>query len=157
MKIQCKEVSFSYGQKPLFSGLNLNIDSGEQVWIQGPSGTGKSSFLQLIAGLRTTQSGSISVGELNYQDATEAQIRNFRFSNIGYLHQENHLIDHWSVLQNLELSNPNQGANVAELLIELGLKKEILNHPAGTLSGGEKQRASIARVILQRPKVALLD
>lgn len=156
MKIACKDLDFSYTDKNFIQRLNLNVHSGDHIWIQGRSGSGKSSLLMLIAGLLKPVKGQIRLDEFDLSQASEAESRNFREKNIGFVHQENHLIDHWTVGQNLNLVIVNDN-EVSKNLGQLGLDPSIVNKPAAELSGGEKQRVSLCRLILQKPRLALLD
>ena len=175
MKILCKDVEFFYDKeqekdqdkapntspatKPSVTGLNLTLESEETLWIKGKSGSGKSTLLKLLAGILTPHSGSIQVGEQILSGFTERQRRLFRRHHIGYVHQDNHLIEHWTVEQNLNLvlSKPLEPQDLNHLMNQVQLSPSLLNSPVANLSGGEKQRVSIARLLLQEPKIALID
>lgn len=157
MKIQCNNVAFSYPeQKNLIRCLNLEIRSGEALWIKGRSGSGKSSFLKLLAGLLSPTQGDIQIESTLLSKLSESDKRKFRFENIGYTHQENHLIDHWTVVQNLSLFTDDKTV-ISDVLTAVDLSKKLSSTLVGHLSGGEKQRLSLARLILQKPKIALID
>ena len=143
MSIQIKDLDFRYGKKPLFNKLNYSIQSNKFSLIQGPSGCGKSTLLKLIAGLIKPQSGQIIAGDS--EDKTK----------IGYLHQDLHLIEHWSIKENLDLVNHSSASQNKWLKIfDLTLDPHTL---VSTLSGGEKQRVGLVRIILSNANIILLD
>lgn len=157
MKISCKNIQFSYPQqKTLIRNLNLDVSSGEKLWIQGRSGSGKSSFLKLLAGLLAPSQGEVQIQDTNFSRLSDLEKRKFRFEHIGYTHQENHLIDHWTLEQNLAVLTEDS-ALISEILTAVDLPKELSKSRVGDLSGGEKQRLSLARLIIQKPKIALID
>lgn len=157
MKISCKNLSFSYPQqKSLIHNLNLEVAAGENLWIKGRSGSGKSSFLKLLAGLLPPHQGDIRIEATEIAKLSDSEKRKFRFENIGYTHQENHLIDHWTAEQNLALLTHDKNL-IEDVLTAVGLSLDLRSSLVCQLSGGEKQRLSLARLILQKPKLALID
>lgn len=156
MNVSCQKIYFSYNEQKLIKNLNFNAQSGECVWIRGKSGSGKSSLLRLIAGSLQPKSGSIQIAEVVLSKLSENEKNKFRFANIGYVHQENHLIEHWTVRQNLMLVS-REKTDFKNELAEVYLEDEIQNKLVSQLSGGEKQRVSLVRLFLQKPKLALLD
>lgn len=175
MKILCKDIEFFYDKepvvnkgkmpdkvpapKPLVTGLNLNLESEETLWIKGKSGSGKSTLLKLLAGILTPHSGIIQIGDHVLSGFTEIERRLFRRHHIGYVHQDNHLIEHWTVEQNLNLVllESLKPLDLNHLMKEVQLSPSLLSSPISNLSGGEKQRISIARLFLQKPEIALID
>lgn len=156
MEIICSDLEFSYGDKLLFQRLNLEVQEKERIWIKGKSGSGKSSLLKLICGLLQPQSGEIKINKQNISNLNLVDRNSFRLNHIGYLHQENHLIEHWTVLQNLLLVESSI-KDIQKIILQLGLDVDVLNKLVFQLSGGEKQRISLARLFLQKPVVALID
>ena len=139
--MQIHDLGFSYSGKDLFQKLNLNLKPSSFLLIRGPSGCGKSTLLKLIADFLPLQKGKI--------DFESPQIK------IGYLHQDCHLIEHWSVGENLELVSSDK-ALAGDFLARFGLK-DAQSSLVRNLSGGEKQRVSLIRILLQKPDLALLD
>lgn len=151
MNLDISNLTFNYkNQKPLFKDLNYCFASGQINWIRGPSGCGKSTFLKLVADLLEIQSGEIKYSEPS--------------AKIAYVHQECHLIDHWSVFENLYLPPLiDQSKNKATIEREIGQwlnqfdlsgsMKQIVSQ----LSGGERQRISLIRALMQKPDLLLLD
>lgn len=156
MKIKCEQVQFSYGDLKIFNNLNLSIQSKEHVWIRGRSGSGKSSLLKMMAGLSFASSGLVQIEDFKVTESSAAEFKNLKKLKIGYVHQENHLIDHWTVEQNLLLVT-DQKQKLKSLLHKLNFPETSLNKKASEISGGEKQRISLLRMLLQNPKLALLD
>jgi NitT/TauT family transport system ATP-binding protein len=144
--------TFADGTRAL-ENVSFNVGAGEFVSILGPSGCGKSTLLKLIAGLEIPSAGKVEVsaGEHN------------RFTGLAYVFQDAHLLPWRSVLDNvilpLELRRMSRGeaANAARgTLAEVGLSEHVNRYP-GQLSGGMKMRVSLARALITRPRLLLLD
>lgn len=167
MDLECKSLEFSFADKELFRDFNFKAKSGQQVWIRGPSGSGKSTFLSLIAGLTKIDSGEISWGQKKFSNFDQFEFQNFRRENICFVHQENHLIPHWTVAQNLQLFENFQTDDgkkksdyqnkIQNIFADLNLSKDILKQKTESLSGGERQRISLLRCILANLPIVLLD
>lgn len=139
MSVRVKNLSYSYPGCPLFKNLHVDFMPSGLTLIRGPSGCGKSTFLKLIAGLLPIESGEI--------------LRNT--SVVGYVHQDCHLIDHWSLEENFSLvCNDAEKQKTEMTAFNLSMS---LNQKVQFLSGGEKQRAALIRLILQKPELILLD
>ena len=107
MELNCTGLIFSYTNVPLIKNISLQVCASQPVWVRGQSGAGKSTFLKLITGLLKPIEGHIDymtdqVQQALHELSTEDQ-KSFRLRYIGYVHQENHLINHWTVAQNLSL------------------------------------------------------
>lgn len=163
-EISFKNVSFSYKDDvPIIKDLNLQINSGEKVAIVGASGAGKSTIFKLILGFYKTNIGEVKVNNLLVDDLNMSYIRD----NIAVVFQDTFLFDD-TIENNILFSNPS--ATNEELLkaIEIAQLSPIIeNLPEGlktkvgengtSLSGGEKQRVGIARALIRKPKILLLD
>lgn len=142
-------------------GLSLSLDAGEFVAVQGPSGCGKSTLLLLAGGLLAPESGTVLVGgEDPYALSADARSK-FRAENIGFVFQQFHLVPYLSVLDNvlapsIATSSTGQESRARELIERFGLTHR-LQHVPGELSSGERQRAALARALLNQPKVLLAD
>lgn len=160
MEFNCTGLNFSYSDTPLIKNISLQLRAAEPVWVRGKSGAGKSTFLKLITGLLSPQNGEARyAGEgfnqtLNLLSFEERKI--FRAKHIGYVHQENHLVNHWTVAQNLSLIESDTSKQT-RVLREVDFESDILKKTVSELSGGERQRISVARLILQNPSFAYLD
>ena len=143
MSIQIKDLNFQYLDRPLFNKLNYSLKSGQVSLIQGPSGCGKSTLLKLIAGLISPQSGQILI------------LDSLKKENIGYLHQDLHLIEHWSIQENLDLVDSDRNNQKKWFkTFDLQMRPTTL---VSNLSGGEKQRVGLIRIILSNVNTVLLD
>lgn len=146
-----KNVTAQYGKRIIIQGVNLEIQAGTRVAITGRNGTGKSTLLQIMAGVATPSKGTISYfGE----DITHKRNRYSHYC--GYVPQGNPLLEELSVLDNLRLWNGGFKLRHPEILSMNGLE-EIKNERVSTLSGGMKRRLSIACAMLQMPPVMLMD
>jgi len=155
-------VCFSYGNQPVFDDLNLHIEQGEFVFLIGKSGAGKSTFLELIYMNLFPNSGYIEVGDFSTQTIHRNDIPLLR-RKIGVVFQDFKLMDERNVFDNvsfvLQIINTPQKLikkKVLTALTEVGLLHKQNNYPA-ELSGGEKQRLSIARAIVNQPMLILAD
>ncbi len=144
-------------------GVSLEIGDGEWLSIQGPTGHGKSTLLQLLGGLDRPTSGSL---ELDGRDLTrlgEGAMTKVRASSIGFIFQTFNLIPTLSAQENVEtalvplgVSNASRKSRAAEALASVGLADRA-RHLPGELSGGQQQRVAIARALVKEPKVLLAD
>ena len=137
---ELKNISFSYGEKQIINNFSLKVTANECVCLCGESGCGKTTVLKIIAGLLKPQSGSITNPK-----------------NVSYVFQEDRLIPHLSVLQNVTLFLPKDKKSFAkELISEAGLI-EFINKKPDELSGGMKRRLSLVRAVAFGGNALLLD
>jgi putative ABC transport system ATP-binding protein len=144
-------------------GVNLEIADGEWLSIQGPTGHGKSTLLQLLGGLDRPTSGSL---DLNGQDLArlgETAMTKVRAASIGFIFQTFNLIPTLSAQENVEtalvplhISSASRKSRAAEALASVGLSDRARHLPS-ELSGGQQQRVAIARALVKQPKVLLAD
>ncbi|MBI2470652.1 MAG: amino acid ABC transporter ATP-binding protein [Planctomycetes bacterium] len=170
--IEICNLSKQYSRQPLFKGLHLNVPKGSVVTLIGPSGSGKSTLLRCINGLETFQEGHISVSGqklygINEQNYDKAQInqalKNIR-RKVGMVFQQFNLFPHMTVLHNiteapthvLGISRFETKSNAISVLKKVHLEGKAESHP-GQLSGGEQQRAAIARALAVKPETMLFD
>lgn len=163
-KIIFKDVNFYYEENKIFHNLNLDISSGEKIFITGKSGSGKTTFLHLLSGLLKPNKGKVSI-VTNRNNFDVDQLTNF----IGYVPQTSFLIND-TIINNITfgfkinkkiLHKVNRLVKVCELQSFIGTKNEglnsILGENAARISGGQRQRISIARALLKEPSVLILD
>ncbi|KKE79662.1 cell division ATP-binding protein FtsE [Oceanobacillus caeni] len=144
------------------SGVNVKIDQGEFVYVVGPSGAGKSTFVKLIFREEKPSSGQIFINDINLSELKERKIPYLR-RNIGVVYQDFRLLPKLTVYENIafaleviEESPRNIRNRVMDVLDVVGLKNKAKSIP-DELSGGEQQRVSIARAIVNRPKIVIAD
>lgn len=147
----------------LFRDLNLSLASGEQLALQGPSGVGKSTLLNLLAGLDEPDAGRVLYQGQDLSLMSEAEKLALRRTAFGFVFQAFHLMPHLTVLQNtmvpcLLAGMPATQATeqASSLLNVLGLNQCIDAFPV-TLSGGEQQRVALARALVHKPQLVLAD
>jgi putative ABC transport system ATP-binding protein len=145
----------------VIKGVNLKINSGENVAVVGKSGSGKTSLIMLIAGLEKVTSGKIIFEDQDISAYLEDELADLRKRKIGIVFQSFYLIPNYTALENVSLvleinKIENAQKKSAELLDQFGLK-DRLNHFPSQLSGGEQQRVAIARSIILSPKLILAD
>jgi len=144
-------------------GVSLEIHSGEFVALLGSSGSGKSSVLNLIAGLDRPTSGSVIVQDRNLAKLSREELAKYRLHVVGMVFQSFNLIASMTVAENVELPlrfaevDRNQRLNLAQEALErVGLRGRM-NHRPSELSGGEQQRVALARALINRPQLLLAD
>lgn len=140
--------------------LNLVLPDRGLVFVLGKSGSGKSTFLNLIGGLDRVSSGQIIVDGNDISRFTETRFTDYRNDCIGFVFQDHHLIDDLTVYQNvrlaLDLRRVKDSGEVSAALAQVGLAGYEERYPR-ELSGGERQRVAIARAIVKRPRIILAD
>jgi putative ABC transport system ATP-binding protein len=155
--LQVKNISWSVNNKPIIQNISFELPAGGLVSLMGPSGAGKSSILRLIVRFVEFQSGSVLY---QGQDICRMDVINLRH-NIGYLLQDAFLLE-GTVRDNLVYGPRLRGLSVddekmIELLDHVHLTPSILDEMVNHLSGGEKQRVAIVRMLMNSPKILLLD
>ncbi|MEY2885051.1 MAG: hypothetical protein RL490_2775 [Pseudomonadota bacterium] len=151
------------GGRRLFSGLDLALAPGEIIAITGESGIGKSTLLNLIAGLDTADAGRITIAGQDLSGLDDDGRTRLRLRHIGFVFQAFHILPHLTLAQNvalpLVLDHGAAGealARATDLLARIGLPGRAADFPA-QLSGGELQRIAIARALIHRPALILAD
>ena len=157
--------SFPMGGRELvvLNNINLHIKRGELIAIMGASGAGKSTLLQILGTLDRPTKGTVSFDGQNLFTLTEQEQAQFRNNRVGFVFQFLHLLPEFSALENACLPAMIQKRDMADivgeatkLLGEVGLA-DRLHHKPGELSGGEQQRVSVARALMQQPDLVLAD
>ncbi len=157
--------TFPMGGRELvvLNDINLRIARGELIAIIGASGAGKSTLLQILGTLDRPTKGTVSFEGQNLFQLTEQQQAEFRNRRVGFVFQFHHLLPEFTALENACLPAMIQKREMADvigeatkLLGEVGLG-DRLHHKPGELSGGEQQRVSVARALMQQPDLVLAD
>ena len=138
-------------------GISLNIKNGDFMVILGASGSGKSTFLNVISGLEPADAGNIFYNDRNISTMSDSEITNFRKNTLGYVFQQYFLLPNLNVDKNVKMgADLANNTDYRKLIEAVGLKDKIKKYPH-ELSGGEQQRVSIARALAKKPEVLFLD
>ena len=164
--LKVRDLSKSYGgarPRDVLRGVSLEVRRGEYIAVVGESGVGKSTLLNLVAGLDSPDRGSIALDGADLASLGDAGRTLLRRSRIGFVFQAFHLLPHLTVAQNVALPlslndiDPAQAqARLADMLAAVGLAAAAGAYPR-ELSGGEMQRVAIARALVHRPLLLLAD
>ena len=138
--------------------VNFEIEKGEFVIILGASGAGKSTVLNILGGMDTNDEGEVWIDGVNISNFDETQLTYYRRDDVGFVFQFYNLVPNLTAKENVELAAEivKDAWDAEEALEAVGLGHRLHNFPA-QLSGGEKQRVSIARAIAKKPKILLCD
>lgn len=146
--------SFDY---PLFEGLNLSLNEGDAIAIQGSSGCGKSTLLHILSSLLKPKSGRVFVREKDLYAMSENERLRVRRYFFGIIFQMHYLFKGFSAHENIELASVLSSREIDENLLQrLGIY-DLMSQKIGKLSGGQQQRVSIARVLCKKPKLIFAD
>jgi putative ABC transport system ATP-binding protein len=151
------------GTVAALAGVDLRIEDGEWLAIQGPTGHGKTTLLQILGGLDRPSSGTVDFGGQNLAALRENQVNRVRASSIGFIFQTFNLIPTLTAQENVEtalvplgVSTSQRRARAARALADVGLADRARHLPS-ELSGGQQQRVAIARALVKEPMVLLAD
>jgi putative ABC transport system ATP-binding protein len=162
--LQAENLTLSYqdGDKTInaVQDVSIAIQDHQFIGILGPSGSGKSSLLYLLSGLRRPNQGEICLDDRLYSKMSENERVTLRRSEFGFVFQQHFLINYLTSLENVMVAAPVQDKAHAEqaraLLADLGMGDKLHRFPY-ELSGGERQRVAIARAMIHRPRVIFAD
>lgn len=160
--VEVERVRYAHGASFGLVVPHLRIAPGERVALVGPSGSGKTTLLDLIAGIRAAQSGSVRVLGQELTSMTQAGRRALRLAEIGLAFQEFELLEYLSARENILLSTMvgASSAGAATEMVALARAsgiEHVLDRPPARLSQGERQRVSLCRALVTRPKLILCD
>jgi lipoprotein-releasing system ATP-binding protein len=153
--IKAKNICHLYGKDKALENINLTIQKGEFISIIGESGSGKSTLLSILSTLLKPSSGEVFFEDINSKDI--ANIDTFRQKNIGFVFQFHYLINYLTVKENIKIAN-NTATNkdINELLKMLSIEDIADKYPS-EISGGQRQRAAIARALVNSPEIIFAD
>jgi putative ABC transport system ATP-binding protein len=159
--LRCEALQFSYPHSGAMQLPDLQVEQGGALLLRGNSGSGKSTFLALAAGLLTASSGHIELARQNPAMLSASQRDAWRGRTVGFLPQRLHLSDALTVFDNLALAyfaigQPTDKAQILRSLDALGVA-DLAQRKPHTLSGGQAQRVALARSVLMQPRVILAD
>lgn len=143
--------------------VSFSVEEGEYVAVMGESGSGKTTLLNILAALDKPTSGEVKLGGRNIAEVREADITRFRRENLGFVFQDFNLLDTFNIRDNIFLPLVLSGKGFAEMqrrLVPIAKKlniTDILNKYPYEVSGGQKQRAAVARAVITNPQLILAD
>lgn len=147
----------------ILKDLDFSLEEGTKAVIVGASGSGKSTFLNILAGIDTITSGTVTCGSWEVSKLDENQIAEYRSKFLGLIFQFHYLLKDFTALENVYLpsliagNSKKQAIEKARMLLnDVGLS-ERMNHLPSQLSGGERQRVAVARALINDPKLILAD
>lgn len=164
--IEAKNIIKVYGDKAkvkALNGVSLTVNESDFVCIMGPSGTGKSTFLNILATIDRPNGGEVKINDKNVTIMSEKEISRLRYENIGFVFQEFNLIDSLTIRENigvpLVLANKDKdyiNKKVEAISKDLNIYNLLDKFPS-ECSGGQKQRAAICRALVTNPKMIVAD
>lgn len=161
--IEVRNIEKSYGDLQVLKGIDLKIPEKKIVTIVGASGAGKSTLLHILGTLDRPDKGEVLYENTNIATFSSGKLATFRNNNIGFVFQFHHLLPEFTALENVCIpawikgSSKKEAEKKASGLLELLGLKERIYHKPNELSGGEQQRVSVARALINDPQVVLAD
>jgi len=163
----CRQLGKTFGEGDvaltILSDIDFTINTGERIAIMGASGSGKSTLLHLLGGLDEPTSGDVSITGQSLASLSPVQLGRLRNKTLGFIYQFHHLLPEFTATENVAMPllvrgvNPAQAREQAEsLLARVGLSARQTHKP-GEMSGGERQRAAVARALVTQPACVLAD
>ncbi len=154
---------FGGNQVQALKGVTFSVEEGEYVAIMGESGSGKTTLLNILAALDKATAGSVMLDQKNLAEIKDKELASFRRENLGFVFQEFNLLDTFTLEDNIYLPlvlagrpHDEMAARLAPLARELGISELLKKYPY-EVSGGQKQRAAVARALITEPKLLLAD
>lgn len=159
--IEITNIVKTYGQPnnkfEVLKNISDKIGDGDFVVILGASGSGKSTFLNVVSGLERPDSGSVQYGGTDITQLSETELTAFRRDTVGFIFQQYYLLPHMTVEKNVRMGADLAGnTDYPKIIRAVGLDQKQKKYPS-ELSGGEQQRVSVARALAKKPKVLFLD
>ena len=165
--LKCTDIKRYYQQGPqelkVLDGVGFSANRGERVAIIGSSGSGKTTFLNVLGGLDSPTAGTVEINGINIHNLGDKKMAGFRNRSIGFVYQFHHLLPEFSATENIALPmliagfKPGEATEKAEQLLQQVGLQDRANHRPSELSGGERQRVAIARALVMSPEIVLMD
>lgn len=158
--LEVRDLDVAYGEAPALWGISLQVRAGELLCVVGPNGAGKTTLINAIAGIHRARGGQLTIDGL---ELTRLPSHRFCAAGIAIVPEGRRLFTGMTVLENLELGSYLRAAkarrreSLEEVLAYFPALKAKLRSPAGELSGGQQQMVAIARALMARPRLLLLD
>ena len=158
MNIEIKSLNKKYDEENDIHYRDITFTSGKTYMIEGESGCGKTTLMNMIAGITDFNAGDIIIDGVSRKDMSQKKKDDFRVRNIGYIYQDYKLLENMTVRDNIEVLKLEgiDTSGMDALLDKLGIKDKK-DQKAGSLSGGQKQRVAIARAMIKNPSLLLCD
>jgi putative ABC transport system ATP-binding protein len=162
--IKVEQISKSFKDTQVLQGISFEIKKGDFVAVMGPSGSGKSTLLYSISGMDSLSSGNVFFEGINISEMPEDELSEFRLNKMGFVFQNAHMLKNLSVFDNIILpglvakreSADDIRKRALELMKRMGIEG-IKEHDIREVSGGQLQRASICRAMINNPEILFLD
>ncbi len=167
--IQLNNIRFRYSEqgKDVLDIADLQVYQGEHLFIQGASGHGKTTLLNIITGINQPYTGKVQVLDKSLQNMSTIQSDQFRVDYLGIIFQQFNLLPYLSLLENVQLpcwfssqrrtKSMNVEQSSADLLKQLHIPETLFNKPANALSMGQQQRVAVARALIGKPAIIIAD
>ncbi len=159
----CKSYQSVAGRLDVLIGLSLTLEKGQMIAITGVSGSGKSTLLHILGGMDRPDAGTIRIAGRELLDLAPIELSGFRNQTVGFVFQFHHLLPEFTAIENVMMPllirgvpAPQARSAARAVLEDVGLGAR-LHHRPGELSGGEQQRAAIARALVAKPQLILAD
>jgi len=159
----CKSYRSGAGRLDVLIGLSVTLEQGQMIAITGVSGSGKSTLLHVLGGMDRPDAGTIRIAGRELPALAPAELSSFRNETLGFVFQFHHLLPEFTAVENVMMPLLIRGVPAPEarraaeaILEDVGLGARVQHRP-GELSGGEQQRAAIARALVGRPQLILAD
>jgi lipoprotein-releasing system ATP-binding protein len=165
--LACRQLGKTFGEGEvalnILHDIDFTVSAGERIAITGTSGSGKSTLLHLLGGLDEPTSGDVSITGQSLASLSSVQLGKLRNRTLGFVYQFHHLLPEFTATENVAMPLLVRGVRSAQareqaesLLARVGLSAR-LSHKPGEMSGGERQRAAIARALVTKPACVLAD
>ena len=161
--IEVREIEKSYGSLQVLKKVSLTIENNKVVTIVGPSGAGKSTLLHIIGTLDKADRGDVIIDGVNLNQLSDDKLAEFRNRHIGFVYQFHHLLPEFTALENVAMpaliagKSRKESFNRAQELLDFLKLGDRVGHKPAQLSGGEQQRVSVARALMNNPELILAD